>query len=229
MAELQDEALARHLKARERQYELDAITLEYAIAWDDGQSPRVEDYAARYPAFAREIAAFALYYATIGRPLDTFAPEMEPEPALAPAAERALGRIAASITPVGTAHSSPASQLDGLMRQGARVGYPAPQLAARVGLSPDVLAKLEAHRIEAATVPEALVRRLAATLHVTPTAVAAFLSGPRARRGTASSQASVPRQQQREPFLEAVRASALTPKQKDEWAQIAAGEAPTTP
>jgi hypothetical protein len=225
MAELRDEALERHLKARERQYELDAITLEYAIAWDEGQSPRVEDYAARYPAFAREIAAFALYYATIGHPHGSDAPE--PEPALAPAAERALGRIAASITPVGAA-PAPAGRLDGLMRQGARVGYPAPQLAKRVGLSPDVLAKLEAHRIEAATVPEALVRRLAATLHVTPTAVSAFLSHPGARRGTTSSQASAPRQQ-REPFLEAVRASALTPQQKDEWAKIAAGEAPTAP
>jgi hypothetical protein len=229
MAELHDEALARHLKARDRQYELDTITLEYAIAWDEGQAPRVADYAARYPAFAREIAAFALYYATIGHARASDAPEAEPKPALAPAAERALGRIAASITPVGAAPETPVGQLDGLMRQGARVGYPAPKLAKRVGLSPDVLAKLEAHRIEAATVPEALVRRLATTLQVSPAAVSAFLTGPHARRGAASPRASVPRQPQPEPFLEAVRTSALSSRQKDEWAQIAAGEASTAP
>jgi hypothetical protein len=229
MAELHDDALARHLKERERQYELDEITLEYAIAWDEGQSPRVVDFAARYPAFAREISAFALYYATIGHTRD--APE--PEPALAPAAVRALGQIAAEIAPraqpVAESAAHPAARLDGLMRRGARVGYPAPQLATRVGLSPDVLAKLEARRIEAATVPEALVRRLAATLHVTPTAVTTFLSGPRARRGSAPQRASAPRRPEREPFLEAVRASALTPEQKDEWTRIAAGEAPGTP
>src|SRR5690348_13740082 len=106
MAELHDEALARHLKARERQYELDAITLEYATDWDEGRAPRVEDYAARYPAFAREIAAFALYYATIGSPHVPDAPE--PEPTLAPAAARALGRIAASIAPAGAAQETPA-------------------------------------------------------------------------------------------------------------------------
>jgi hypothetical protein len=225
MAELRDEALERHLQARERQFELDAITLEYALACDEGQSPRVEDFARRYPRFAREIAEFALYYATIGP--DDDAP---PEPVLAPAAAHALSQIAAGIAPSATDPAPPAPvALDGLMRQGVRVGYPAPQLAARVGLSQDMLAKLEARAIKARTVPEALVRRLANTLNVTPRDVTLFLSGPVAGQGAAPQRAGGPRRPRQESFLEAVDASALTPKQKAEWARIAVGEAPGTP
>jgi hypothetical protein len=228
MAELRNEALERHLKARERQFELDAITLEYAIACDEGHSPRMEDFARRYPAFARDIAEFALYYATIGR--GDGAEPSEPEPILAPAAERALSQIAGTIAPTTGRATPPATaRLDGLIRQGLRVGYPAPQLATRVGVSPDVLAKLEARAIQATTVPQALVHRLAATLHVTPEAVTSFLSGPGARQGTASRREGEPRRSAREPFLEAVRTSALPPEQKAKWAKIAAGEAPGTP
>jgi hypothetical protein len=231
MAELRDEALERHLQARERQYQLDAITLEYALAWDEGQSPRVDDFARRYPKFAREIAEFALYYATIGHGDDPAVGAAALD--LIPAAAHALSQIAAGSAPAAAAprRATPpaAAALDGLMRQGMRLGYPAPKLARRVGLSPDVLAKLETHAIKARTVPESLVLRLAQTLNVTPKAVSGFLSGPPAGSEPAPPRAGGPRRPRQESFLEAVRASALTPRKKAEWARIAEGEAPGTP
>ncbi|HEV2235422.1 MAG TPA: hypothetical protein VGR57_02065 [Ktedonobacterales bacterium] len=227
MAELRDEALERHLRARERQYELDAITMEYALAWDEGRSPRVDEFARRYPRFAREIAEFALYYATIGQN-DGEVPPAEPD--LTPAAASALSQIAARFAPPAkTPPTTAPAPLDGLTRQGQRLGVPAPQLARRVGLSPDVLAKLESHAIKARTVPEALVQRLAQTLNVTPKAVSAYLSGSLAGPEPAPPRAGRPRGPRQESFLEAVHASALTPREKAEWIRIAAGEAPDTP
>lgn len=98
-------------------------------------------------------------------------------------------------------------------------------LAEAVRLSTELLARLEAHSIDAATISRTLVRRLASALKVAPEAVAAYLSGAGVAEAGAFYYADqAPAQGVRQPFLEAAQASALAPDLKREWAAIAAAE-----
>lgn len=215
----------RERARRERQYQIDVITFRYAEEHRAGRAPRVEEYAARYPEYAAELTEFALYFHAIGGDLP--AADAAPAAALSPAAAAALARIQASHADQG-APSAPA--LDGLVAQAARVGLAPRTLAEAVRLSTELLARLEAHSIDAATIPGTLVRRLASALKVAPDVVSAYLgaTGP-AAVGAFYYADQAPERSPQQSFLEAVQASALAPDLKREWAEIAAADAGEAP
>lgn len=201
---------------RERQYEIDSITAQYADDVRNGRAPRMEEYLQRYPQYTSELLEFAIYFHTIG--FDAEALDATPAPALSTAAQRAVLRIRERNAPIA---ATPAPQsIEGLVKQGIKAGYNARKLAEAVGLSIDLLGKLEARVIAVATIPPTLIRRLASTLQVMPEAVSAYLGAVQPGQAGAFYYADQPPSQQQESFLDAVQASALSPERKQEWATI---------
>lgn len=206
---------------QERQYEIDRITAQYADDYRSGRAPRMEEYLQRYPQYASELLEFAVYFHTVG--FDVEALDAAPAPTLSAAAQRAILRIRernaiTSAPPV-------ADSIEGLVKQGAKAGYSARKLAQAVGLTIDVLVKLEARVIAVATIPPTLVTRLATTLRAAPEAVAAYLGATHPGQAGAFYYSDQPPAQQQESFLDAVRASALSPERKQEWAAIVKDDA----
>jgi hypothetical protein len=201
----------------ERQYEIDRITAQYAEEHRSGRVPHVEEYVRRYPEYAREILEFAVYYHTVGFETEALDDPVDPE--LSPAAEKALTRIREQWTA-----STAAPPISGLVKQGAKLGYSPRTLADAVGLTTELLGKLEARAIAIATIPSTLIRRFAATLRVAPEAVAAYLGQVRPGQTGAFYYAEQPPALQQEAFLDAVNSSALSPDLKREWADIVRDE-----
>lgn len=216
MPDQNEEQRALTLRQQERQYAIDRITAQYADGYRSGRAPRIEAYLQRYPAYASELLEFALYFHAIG--FDAEALDVSPASALSAAAQRALQQIRqrnAATT------ANPAVQpIEGLVKQGAKVGYSARKLAEAVGLTTDVLGKLEAQVIAVATIPPTLIGRLATTLQMVPEAVAMYLGATRPGQAGAFYYADQPPTQQQEAFLDAVETSALSPELKQEWATI---------
>ncbi len=213
MSDQHDEQRERLRRQRERQFEIDRMTFQYATEYRSGRAPHIEDYLRRYPQYASELLDYALYFHTIG--FDSEPLEEPAELTLSPAGEIAMARIRAlSAAPAPAAIAS-------LVKQGVLVGYAPPQLAEAVGLTPDLLGRLEARAIAAASIPRALFQRLAATLKTAPEAIAAYLGAAPAGGFYLADQ---PPAQQQESFLDAVQASTLSPERKREWAEIVNGE-----
>ena len=220
MANEQRQRAKDNLSPRQRQYEIDRITDEYVQAYRAGRSPEVADYTQRYPEYAREIRLFVVQFHLIGEHL----PEPDPLP-VAPLSSAALdflariddnaGDITVRITPI-----------EGLIQRGAEVGHPAPQLAEAVGISLDVLAKLQAKAVVVSTIPFTLVERLAEKLKTTPQAVVAFLASATPTQTGAFYYAEQPPEQRQEAFLAAIQASSLDERAKREWAEIVARDLP---
>lgn len=225
MADQPDEQRTRARREREREVEIDRITAQYAEDYRGGRAPRLEEYLRRYPHYTRELTEFALYFHTVG--IDAVAPAEAPAAELSPAARTALTRIrerneAAAALAASTV-SAPA--IEGLVKRGVTVGYSPKTLAESVGLTTDLLAKLEARVIAVASIPPTLVTRLADALKVAPGAVATYLGAARPGQAGAFYYADQPPTQQQESFLDAVRASDLSPERKREWAEIITADA----
>jgi hypothetical protein len=228
MTDQRDEQRERKRRQRERQFEIERITFQYAEEYRQGQRPRIEDYVRRYPQYAGELLEFAVYFHTVG-----FEDELFEEPAelkLSPAAEKALARIReqrAAYAPTAAPAAPAVAPIESLFKQGLAVQLPPPQLAAAVGLTMDVLAKIEARAITVASIPPTLARRLATALKLAPEAIAAYLSPAQPGQAGGFYYADQAPTQQQESVLDAVRASALTPEQKSAWAEIVQAETDT--
>lgn len=212
MADHDEAQRAQARNQRERQYEIDRITAQYAAEFRAGRAPQIEDYVRRYPQYTRELLEFALYFHTVG--VDAAEPDEAPAAELSPAAQRALARIRERRAPAANV------AIEGLVKQGAQAGYSPRRLAEAIGLTTDLLGKLEARAIAIATIPPTLIGRLADTLRVTPSAIAAYLGATGPGHAGAFYYADQPPAQQQESFLDAVQASALPPERKSEWAEI---------
>ncbi len=212
MGEMDEEQQLQLRRQRERQYQIDQLTYRYAAEYRAGRTPRLEDYVGQHPEFAAELTEFALYFHAVGADL----PEADTSPSLvlSPAAQRALAQIREPHAPVSRA------PIEGLVKEGTKIGYSPRQLAAAVGLSTDLLAKLEAHAILATTIPRTLLGRLANTLKVAPEVIAAYLAAAPPAQAGAFYYADQPPTQQQESFLDAVQASTLSPERKREWAEV---------
>jgi hypothetical protein len=219
-ATVSDQKNARRAQ-RKRQYEIDGIIARYVDAYHAGQSPRIEDYIHRYPHYSSELLEFAVYYHTIGFATESL--DGPPDPALSPAAEKAMAWIRAQ-NPEAAATAPVAIQ--SLVQLGLDAKYSPPQLAAAVGVTVDLLGKLQAHAVAAATIPRALIQRFADVLQTAPEAIAAYLSASPAGGFYMADQQP---DQQQESFLDAVEASALSPEGKREWAEIMKAEATGSP
>ena len=214
---MSDQKNARRAQ-RKRQYEIDSIIAQYVDAYHAGQSPRIEDYVQRYPQYTGELLEFAVYYHTIGFATESL--DGPPDPALSPAAEKAMARIREQ-----RVQPAPAA-IQSLAQLGIQAGYTPPRLAEAVGLTFDVLGKLQEHAIAAATIPRTLIQRFADVLKTAPDAIAAYLSASPAGGFYMAEQQP---DQQQESFLDAVEASALSTEGKREWAEIIRAEAHNSP
>jgi hypothetical protein len=201
---------------RERQYEIDHITFQYATEFRSGRNPRIEEYIQRYPAYADELLEYALYFHAFE--IDSKPLEEPAELSLSPAGEKAMARIHAQVV----ATKSEPVPIQSLVQLGLDAKYSPLQLAAAVGLTVDLLGKLQAHAIAAATIPRALIQRFADVLKTAPEAIAAYLSASPAGGFYMADQQP---DQQQESFLDAVEVSALSPEGKREWAEIMNAEA----
>lgn len=221
MSNQHDEQRAQIRRQREREYEIDRITFEYATEHRGGRNPRIEDYVRRYPQYASELLEYALYYHTVGfdrQPLVGPA-----EPTLSPAAEKAMARIREQNP---EAFATVPIAIQSLVQLGLDAKYTPPQLAAAVGLDSALLQRLEAHAIAAVSIPRTLIQRFADVLKTAPEAIAAYLNATPAGGFYMAEQQPDQRQQT---FLDAVDASALSPEGKREWAEIVRTEADNSP
>lgn len=214
-----------HQADRQRQFALDAITARYVEEYQAGKHPRLEDYTRQYPQYAQDIAEFIMYYHAIAE--DLAAPAAVPAMELSAGAERALARIRGQgdrhIAASRVAESEPGAlaPVDHIIARGVARGFTPPQLAAAVGISPDILTKLDAKVITATTIPRTLVERLAQALAVAPAAIASYLGMPAQTAGSFFYAERPPDQERQQPFIEAVQTSrALDDARKREWAEI---------
>jgi hypothetical protein len=189
----------------QHQNAIDRITAQYVDEFRTGRSPRIEEYVKTYPEYTRDLLEFAVYFHTVG--FDAAEPDEVPAAVLSPGADKALTRIRGL-------------HIEGLVKQGTTVGYSPLGLAEAVGITTDLLGKLEARVITVATIPPTLVGRLAEALKVAPDAVASYLGAARPGQAGVFYYADQPPTQQQEAFLDAIQASALSPELKLDWDEI---------
>ena len=231
MTDQQDEQRPRTHRQRERQYEINRITFQYAEEYRQGRRPRIEDYIQRYPQYASDLLEYAIYFHTIGFEVPPF--EELAEVTLSPAAEKALARIRerrAAYAPNTAPSASAASvaPIEGLVKRGLDVHLNPIELSAAVGLTAPLLGKLEAHKIAFASIPRTLYQRLADALQTAPEAIAAYLGGTQAEQAGqagAFDYADQPPTETQESFLDAVQGSGLSPEDKRAWAEIVNADA----
>jgi hypothetical protein len=184
-----------------------------------GQPSALRDAIARHPEYAVALADYALYFRTMEAALPPLEANTAPAAALAPAAQRAFGRMAA--TPPAIA---------GILATARQVGMDAAALAARIRLSADVLAKLDSGAIDPATVPALLIDRLVQTLQCGRAAIRAYLQGvsgasaaPAAGGALHARERPVAPGYGQESFAQAVRTSVLlSAEERAEWLQVIA-------
>lgn len=230
MTNQHDEQRARMRRQRERQYEIDCITFQYAEEYRQGRRPRIQEYVRRYPQYASELLDYALYFHTVG--FDNPPLEEPGELKLSPESAAALARIrerSAAYAPNAAPAAPAVAPIESLFKQGLAVQLGPPQLAAAVGLTMDVLAKIEARAITVASIPPTLVRRLATALKLAPEAIATYLSPAQPGQAGGFYYADQAPTQQQESFLDAVQASALPPEQKSAWAEIVQADSEANP
>ncbi len=229
MTNQHDEQSARMRSQRERQYEIDSITFQYSEEYRQGRHPRIQEYVRRYPQYASELLDYALYFHTVG--FDSPPLEEPADLALSPESAAALARIweRSGANAPDTAPASADAPITSLSARGMALKLAPPQLAAAVGLTTPLLARLEAHKIAVATIPRTLIQRLADALKTAPEVIGAYLGATQAGQAGAFYYADQQPTEKQESFLDAVQASALTPEQKREWAEVIKTDAGANP
>ena len=153
---------------REQEEAILRITAQYVDEVRAGQQPKVSDYLARYPQFAGEIAGFVAYYHTVeaGLPSET---EIAP-----PLAEDFRIAINSARNRVLQVEAQSTRRLTTLLVTFHKQRLTLSQLADKVGLSDDVVAKLEQRRINASSIPGEMCKRLAEALQQPVKAIEAY-------------------------------------------------------
>ena len=143
---------------REQEEAVQRITARYVAEQRAGHHPRLRDYLSRYPQFADAITDFVTYYhaieANIPEEIGVVSPLSQ---ATRVALDEAWRRVLRPDSVATTVNSS-------LQKAANNAGKSFSQLAAEIGLSLDILKKLEQHIIDAATVPYEVLHRLASAL-----------------------------------------------------------------
>jgi hypothetical protein len=154
---------------REQEEAVQRITARYVAELRAGLYPHLSDYVSRYPHYADAITDFVTYYhaieATIPEELDSMSPLSQ---ATRVALDEGWKRLLRSES-VGN------NTLDSLQEAANNAGKSFSQLAVEIGLSMDILRKLEQHMIDAATIPYQVCHRLASALQQPLAAVVRYL------------------------------------------------------
>lgn len=157
---------------REQEEVVQRITARYVEEVRSGHQPDIGDYLARYPQFAEEIANYIAYYHAFEEDLPG---ETHSMPVLSEQSQEAIntawGRVVQS-------QAQSADRIFSLVRRARELHLDISQLADKLGLSVDVVAKLERHAIDAATIPRRLVKLLAEVLQQPLQVIQAFFDIP---------------------------------------------------
>jgi hypothetical protein len=209
---------------REQEEAVQRITARYVAELRAGHHPRLSDYLSRYPQFADAITDFVTYYhateANIPEEIGVISPLSQ---ATRAALDEAWKRV---LRPESVANNV----ITSLQKAANNAGKSFSQLAAEIGLSLDILKKLEQHIIDAATIPYEVVHRLARVLQQPLAAVEMYLGlaeSEQLARGVAEAPAPyrVGEQSittiQTQSFQEAIEQSTqLSNEQKGAWRSI---------
>jgi transcriptional regulator with XRE-family HTH domain len=204
---------------REQEEDVLRVTAQYMAELQAGHQPRLSDYLVRYPQYADAISEFVTYYHAVEAGLTEESPGESHTGTLPQlsdssrmALERAWERIEAAQTDLGTT----------LLMTINKRGLSLSQLATEVGLSEDIVAKLIAVRplIEATTLPQELLRRLAHVLRQ-PLSTLQTYFGYSSQLQAAETRAPYHTEAQTQSFREALEQSAqLSDEQKEYWREI---------
>ena len=207
---------------KEQEEAVQRITARYIAELHAGRQPRLSDYLSRYPQYADAITDFVTYY----HATEVDVPgESDVIPPLTKASRVALDRAWRRILP---SESATNSSLLSLQMTASNQGKSLSQLAGEIGLSLDILEKLERHVIDAATIPKEVCKRLANALRQPLVVIETYLGLAERKQlahGLAEVQASYHVEGQPdvhiEGFWEAVEQSEqLSNEQKDTWRAI---------
>ena len=154
---------------REEEEMIQQVTARYVSEFRAGQHPRLSEYLSCYPQYADMIADFITYYHAIEVDIPR---ETEIIPALSQTSRAALEEawknvLHADFEEYNTLHSLQ------LAANNAHKSFL--QLALEIGLSQDILQKLDVHSIDAATIPQELCHRLAKALQRSMAAIEMYL------------------------------------------------------
>ncbi|MGH2507850.1 MAG: hypothetical protein ACRDHZ_10685 [Ktedonobacteraceae bacterium] len=194
-----------------------SITAQFVAEQEAGQSPRLEEYARRYPQYVDEITDFVTYYYAGETGLPTNTASM---PSLSPSSRAALERAWQRVDALPSSESSALSAL--ARRQRCTLT----QLANMLNLSVDIVEQLARRQIDPGTLPYELLQRLANVLVQSISVVRQALGvlEPPAAHLLAKVQTSY-RLLPRQSFYTAVKTSPqISATQKDFWRTILARE-----
>jgi hypothetical protein len=209
---------------REQEEAVQRITARYVAEQSAGHHPRLSDYLSRYPQFADAITDFVTYYhaieANIPEEIGVVSPLSQ---ATRVALDDAWRRVLCPES-VAPAVNTP------LQKAANNAGKSFSQLAAEIGLSLDILKKLDQHIIDAATVPYEVLHRLASALQQPQAAVEMYLGfAERGQQAQGVAEAPAPYRvddqsltiSQIQSFREAIEQSTqLSDEQKGAWRSI---------
>ncbi|TME05550.1 MAG: hypothetical protein E6I80_16495 [Chloroflexi bacterium] len=153
---------------REREEFVQRITARYVEEVRTGLRPNVSDYLVRYPEYADEIADFIAYFHAFEGDLPY---ETQSMPVLSGQFQGAIDTAWERVLP---SLGRPTSTITSLLGTAAKRHLTVSQLAERLGVSKDILLKLEQHTIIATTIPGELITLLAKVLQEPSSAVQAF-------------------------------------------------------
>jgi hypothetical protein len=207
---------------REQEEVVQRITARYIAELRAGHQPLLSDYLSRYPQYADAITDFVAYYHAAEMDIPE---ETDSIPALSQASRAALDdawkRVLHSKNVTNTS-------LVTLQVMSDNQGKTFPQLALEIGLSIDILEKLERHIIDSTTIPKEVCKRLAKALQQPLIAIEMYLGLAERKpltQGLAEEPATyrmeVQSNVQAQSFREAVELSMHLPnEQKDAWRVI---------
>jgi len=207
---------------REQEEVVQRITARYIAELRAGNQPRLGDYLSRYPQYADAITDFVAYYhaaeVDIPEEKDSIPPlSQASREALVIAWKRVLHSESGANTSLVTLRVMADNQRKSFL-----------QLALEIGLSIEILEKLERHIIDTATIPKEVCKRLAAALQQPLSAIERCLGIAEHTQRTqhlAEEQATYRMEaqsnDQAQSFRETVEQSMrLSNEQKDAWRAI---------
>jgi hypothetical protein len=154
---------------REQEEAVQRITARYVAELRAGHHPRLSDYLSRYPQYADAITNFVTYYHVTEA---NIAEEIDIIPTLSQTSRAALDEAWKRVL---RSESVANNVITTLQKAANNVGKSFLQLTVEVGLSMDILNKLDQHIIDTATIPYEVCHRLARALQQPLAAVEIYL------------------------------------------------------
>jgi hypothetical protein len=163
---------------REQEEMVQRLTARYVSEFRSGLQPQLSEYVSCYPQYADRIADFVTYYHAIELDIPS---EGEIIPPLSHAAHAALDEAWENVLHYDLGVNN---TLDSLHVAAQAVHKSFLQVALEIDLGQDILKKLDQHRIDAASIPQEVCRRLATVLHQPVAVIEMYLGLGKQKQGT---------------------------------------------